>query len=63
MRGIVASLAVDKVADGSVFDDHFGPKRVAGETEKIGAFVRGDFYDDISPTSKDMFGFEDFFVR
>ena len=63
LGGIVASLAVDKVTNGSIFDDHFGPKRVARETEKIGAFVCGDFYDNISPTSKDVFSLENFLVR
>ena len=35
LRGVVAGFAVDKVADGGVFDDHFRPEGIAGEAEKI----------------------------
>lgn len=49
LRGIETGFAVDKITDGGVFDDHFGPERIAGKAEKISAFVGGDFNDDVGP--------------
>lgn len=33
--GVVAGLAIDKIADGGVFYDHFRPEWVTREPEKI----------------------------
>ena len=49
LGSIEAGFAIDKIADGGVFDDHFGPERIARKAEEIGAFVGGDFDDDIGP--------------
>ena len=49
LGGVVAGLAVDKITNGSVFDDHFGPERVARKTEKICTLIGGDFDDNIGP--------------
>lgn len=63
LGGVVASFAVDKIANFGVFHYHFGPERVAGEPEKVGAFVSCNLDNDIGPASKDVLGFLDFFIR
>ena len=62
LGGVKASFAIDKVANGSVFDDHFGPERIAREAEEVIAVVGGDFDDDVGPAGEDVVGLEDFFV-
>lgn len=57
LRGVKTSFAVDKITNGGVFYDHFGPERVSGEAEKISTTICGDFDDDVGPASQNMFGF------
>ncbi len=56
LRGVIASLAVDKITDGGVFHDHTRPEGVTRKTEKIGTLISGDFDDDIGPAGQNMFG-------
>ena len=63
LGGIVAGLTVDEIADGGVFDDHFGPEGVSGEAEKVGALVGNYLHDDVSPASEDVGSLFDFVVR
>ena len=58
VRGVETGFAFDEIADGSVFDDHFGPERIAGKTEKVGFLIGGDFDDNVGPASENMVGFE-----
>lgn len=62
LRGVKTGFAVDEIADGGVFNNHFGPERVAGETEEVSTLVGSDFDNDVGPASDDVFGFFDFFV-
>ena len=56
MWGVETSFTFDKIADSGVFDNHFGPKRIAGKAEKVGFLVGGDFDDNVGPTSEDVLG-------
>ncbi len=62
LGSVETGFAVDKVADGGVFDNHFGPERIAGEAEKIGTFISGDFDDDVGPAGQDVLGFLDLVI-
>ena len=62
LGGIETSFTFDEVADGGIFDDHFGPERVARETEKECTAISGNFDDDVGPAGDNMFGFKDVVV-
>ena len=62
LRGIEAGFTIYEVADGGVFDDHFGPEGVARETKKESTLIGGDFNDDIGPAGKNVFSVEDLMV-
>ena len=62
LGGVEAGFAVDEVADGGVLYNHLGPEGVTGEAEEIGAFVGGDFDDDVGPAGEDVGGLLDFVV-
>ena len=62
LGGVIAGLAVDKLADGGILDDHFGPKRISWKTEKIGAVVGENLNDNIGPASEDVSGLFDLVV-
>ena len=50
LGSVEAGFAIDKITDGGVFDDHFGPEGIARKTKKVGTFVSGDFDNDVGPT-------------
>ncbi len=54
LRSVVTGLAFDEIADSGVFYNHFGPERVSGESEKIGALVGGDFNYNVGPAGQNM---------
>ena len=62
-RGVETGFAFDEVAKTRVFDDHFGPERVAREAEEELAVRGGDFDDDVGPAGDNMFGGFDFLPR
>ena len=49
LGSVETGFAVDKIADGGVFDNHFGPERITRKAEEVGAFIGGDFDDDVGP--------------
>lgn len=61
LGSVETSLAIDKIANGGVFYDHFGPERVAREAEKVRALVCLYFYDNVGPAGEDMLGVKDLF--
>ena len=56
LGGVETGLAIDKVTDSGVFDYHFGPERIAWETEEICTVGSSNFNNNISPAGKDMLG-------
>ena len=56
LGGVIAGLTIDEIADSGVFDNHFGPEGISGETEKIGAVVGENLNDNISPAGEDVGG-------
>lgn len=48
---VETGFAFDKVANGSVFFDSFGPERISGKTEKVSGLIGFYFNNDISPAS------------
>ena len=62
LGSVETSLAVDKITNSGIFDDHFGPKRIAWETEEISAVRSGNFYDYIGPASKNVLSMLDSLV-
>lgn len=63
LRGVVAGLTVDEIADGGVFDDHSGPEGVSREAEKVGALVGNYLHDNVGPASEDVGSLFDFMIR
>ena len=61
LGSIETGLAIDKIANGGVFYNHFGPERVAWEAEKVRALVCLYFYDNVGPAGEDMLGVKDLF--
>ena len=61
--GIEACFALDVITKFRVFDNHFGPERISGETEEEAALVGCDFEDDVGPAGDDLFDVSDFMVR
>jgi len=62
LRGVETGFALNEITEFGVFDNHFGPEGVAGETEEEVALVCGGFDDDIGPSGDDVFGVGDFVV-
>ena len=58
--GVKTGFALYEIANGGVFDNHFGPKRIAWETEKIIALIGSNLYDNICPAGEDVLGMLDF---
>lgn len=62
LRGVKTGFTFDEIANFGVFNNHFGPKWIAGEAEKVVAAGSTSLNDDISPTSNDVFSVLDFGV-
>lgn len=58
--GVETGFAFDEVTNSSVFHNHFGPERVAGEAEKVGFLVGGYLNNDVGPTSENVFSIQNF---
>ena len=54
LGGVIAGFTVDEIADGGVFDNHFGPEGIAREAEKEGAFIGSYFNYNVSPAGDNM---------
>ena len=63
LGGVETSFALHEITNRGVFNDHFGPERVARKAEKVGFFFGSDFYYDIGPAGEDVFGLENFLLR
>lgn len=63
LGSVKASLAIDEIANGGIFDNHLRPEWVAWEAEKVSAVVGGNLDDDVGPAGENVFGFLDLLVR
>ena len=51
---IKTGFAINEITNCGIFDNHFRPKRVAREAEKVRASIGADFNHDVGPAGENM---------